>query len=136
MTGIWGTEPYPINDTEYNQKFKASTVIPFRTSLEIQVMECASSIPTTQVRFILNGKLPTSRLEDTFTEFVAGGVLPLENAITGCNADPNGLCAKETVIAGLSERLEEIDFDYACFGDYNATIEHYYGGLSPRPSSA
>lgn len=57
MTGIWGTEPFPINGTEYNQKWRASTVIPFRTSLEIQVLECAPSTPSTQVRFILNGKL-------------------------------------------------------------------------------
>lgn len=62
MTGIWGTEPYPINGSDYSGKFRSSTVIPFRTSLEIQVLECAPSSPSTQVRFILNGESVINKL--------------------------------------------------------------------------
>lgn len=42
-------------------------------------------------------------------------VVPL--SYPGCPDDPNGLCAYDTVLAGLIQRNSEIDYEYACHGN-------------------
>jgi hypothetical protein len=80
----------------------ASNVVPFATNLVVQVLECSASSPTKQIRFIVNG-----------------AVIPIDN-YPGCPIDPNGLCAFDTVVSALQQRLEDIDFDYACCASYSA----------------
>lgn len=79
--------------------FAASRVVPFGTQVQIQILECSPSAPTKQIRVIVND-----------------AVVPL--TYDGCDpAEINGLCAFDTVVAGLQKRLESIDFDYACNGN-------------------
>lgn len=44
-------------------------------------------------------------------------VVPLTGSYPGCAYDKHGRCALDTVINGLTARVAEIDFDYACFGN-------------------
>ena len=90
----------PTSHLSTSHTFVASRIVPFATHLQIQVLECAPSKPTKQIRFIVND-----------------AVVPLKGSFEGCSADPNGLCAYDTVLAGLIKRNEEIDFDYACHGN-------------------
>ncbi|ORY54885.1 histidine phosphatase superfamily [Leucosporidium creatinivorum] len=94
--------------------FSASRVVPFGTQVQIQVLECAPSAPTKQIRVIVND-----------------AVVPL--TYDGCDSTEfNGLCAYDTVVAGLQKRLDSIDFDWACNGNYTLPV---YGeivdGLAP-----
>jgi len=58
-----------------------------------------SSTPT-HIRFALND-----------------AVLPL-TGVGGCPQDPNGLCPLDTYIAGMKQRIAEIDFQFDCFANY------------------
>lgn len=79
--------------------FAASRVVPFGTQVQIQVLECAPSAPTKQIRVIVND-----------------AVIPL--TYEGCDpTEFNGICAFDTVVTGLQKRLDSIDFDYACNGN-------------------
>ncbi|GAA5976153.1 hypothetical protein JCM10908_005400 [Rhodotorula pacifica] len=91
-----------------NHTYVASRVVPFGTIFQAQVLECSSSQPTKQIRMIVND-----------------AVVPL--TYPGCAKDPNGLCAYDTVLAGLIQRNNEIDFDYACNGNYSVPA---YGSIS------
>ncbi|BGP47514.1 hypothetical protein JCM10450v2_003369 [Rhodotorula kratochvilovae] len=107
----------PSSALSTTHTYRASRIVPFATSLQIQVLECARSAPATrQIRFILND-----------------AVLPLQGSYAGCGEDVNGLCAYETVLSALEERRDEIDFDWACNGNYSTPA---YGdivnGLPPR----
>ncbi|RXK36506.1 acid phosphatase [Tremella mesenterica] len=97
LTAVFGETPLDLNKRgEYT--FKSSQVVPWATHLTVQVMECSEYQPTKQVRFMVND-----------------AVIPLN--YDGCPSDPNGLCAFDTVVSALKNRIDEIDFDYACFGN-------------------
>jgi len=38
--------------------------------------------------------------------------------IKGCKPNKDGLCDLDTFIAGMQKRIEEVDFDFDCFGNY------------------
>lgn len=44
-------------------------------------------------------------------------VLPIANSYPGCPQDDNGLCSFDTVLTALRQRVQEIDFEYDCFGN-------------------
>ncbi|GAA5953226.1 hypothetical protein JCM3765_007447 [Sporobolomyces pararoseus] len=87
-----------------NHTYIASQIVPFATSLQIQVLECSQKSPSKQIRFILND-----------------AVIPL--TYEGCESDKNGLCSYDTVLQALIKRINEIDYDYACNGNY--TVPEY-----------
>ncbi|GAA5895207.1 hypothetical protein JCM6882_006615 [Rhodosporidiobolus microsporus] len=97
--------------------YVASRIVPFGTILQIQVLECAPSVPTKQIRFILND-----------------AVLPIHKSYPGCNEDPNGLCAYDTVLKALKNRVAEIDFQHDCLGNY--TLPTYGEVTDGRAASA
>lgn len=65
--------------------------------------------------FARPGPLDLLRDTDNITFLRSDAVVPL--TYPGCKTDPNGLCAYDTVLAGLIQRRDEIDFDHACFGN-------------------
>lgn len=68
------------------------------------------------VKYVFARPCPLDLLRDTdnITLLRSDAVVPL--SYPGCKPDPNGLCAYDTVLAGLVQRRDEIDFDHACFG--------------------
>lgn len=96
LTALTGEAPPPTDRLSNNHTFVASRIVPFATSLQVQVLECASMTPSKQIRFILND-----------------AVLPL--TYEGCDStQPEGLCAFDTVLSALIRRAGEIDFAYDC----------------------
>ncbi|GAA5861604.1 hypothetical protein JCM8547_008088 [Rhodosporidiobolus lusitaniae] len=95
------SETVPTDKLSTDHTYVASRIVPFGTILQMQVLECQPSVPTKQIRFILND-----------------AVLPIHESYEGCNTDFNGLCAVDTVLAALHKRLDSIDFDYDCFGNW------------------
>ena len=45
-------------------------------------------------------------------------VVPVAGSYAGCPEDEQGLCAFDTVVSVLQDRIAEIDFDYDCFANY------------------
>jgi hypothetical protein len=54
-------------------------------------------------------------------------VVPTAN-FAGCPVDEDGLCGFDNVAEVLRERIQEIDFDYDCFGNYTAKPGVDYNG--------
>jgi len=73
---------------------------PFASNMVGQVLSNSSSSNGTHIRWILND-----------------GVVPL-TGINGCAENPNGLCDLPTFIAGMKQRIQEIDFTFDCFANY------------------
>lgn len=46
--------------------------------------------------------------------------------------DEDGLCGFDNVVEVLGERIQEIDFDYDCFGNYTAKPGVDYNGRAPK----
>lgn len=115
LTALFGSGPLPTDKRDDSASFVASKVVPFATHFHIQVMECSDMSPTKQMRFILND-----------------AVLPIDKSYPGCEYNQDGLCPFDTVVAALQKRIEEIDFDYDCFGNYTAQPGQDYNGRAPR----
>jgi hypothetical protein len=86
-------------------------VMPFAVNLVGQVLSCnARSKPgsdfspalgqPTHIRWILND-----------------GVVPL-TGINGCKYNKDGMCKIDGFIRGMKERIEDVDFQFACYGKY------------------
>lgn len=96
LTALTGDAAPPTDHLSTNHTFVASRIVPFATSLQIQILECPSMTQSKQMRFILND-----------------AVLPL--TYEGCDrAQVDGLCAFDTVLSALIKRAGEIDFAYDC----------------------
>lgn len=115
LSALFSSGPLSPTQRDDSRSFIASQVVPFGTHLVIQVLECSSCTPTKQVRFIVND-----------------AVLPLDKSYAGCPYDSNGLCSFDTVLGALRQRVQEIDFDYDCFGNYTAYPGQDYNGRAPR----
>ena len=66
------------------------------------------------------------------TEFLRNdAVVPIDQSHPGCPWSDDGLCPLDTITAALKNRINEIDFDYACFGNYSFSAGINYNGLAP-----
>lgn len=59
-------------------------------------------------------------------------VIPVNGSYPGCEYDADGLCSFDNVVSVLQKRIDEIDYDYDCFGNYTAEAGHDYNGRAPR----
>ncbi|KEI38226.1 uncharacterized protein L969DRAFT_51010 [Mixia osmundae IAM 14324] len=105
-----------------NATFVASRVLPMGTHIVFQVANCSNESTTgkegTFVRAILND-----------------AVIPW--GLTGCPKQKDGFCELSVLIRGLSLRNQQIDFDYACNGNYSIpSYGQIKNGLPPLMSSA
>ncbi|WWC69100.1 uncharacterized protein I206_103036 [Kwoniella pini CBS 10737] len=114
LSAIFSSGPLPINKRTENS-FKASQVVPFATHLTIQVLECSNTSPSKQIRFILND-----------------AVLPIDQSYDGCEYNKDGLCSFDNVVNVLQKRIEEIDWNHDCLGNYTASPGNDYNGRAPR----
>ena len=85
--------------------------MPFAASLVGQVLSCSSASSIHQT-------YNTSLNNPTHIRWSLGdGVLPL-TGIQGCEENEHGLCEIGAFIEGMKMRIKEIDFRFACFGNY------------------
>lgn len=89
-----------------HQTYKTREIAPFASRLVGQVLSCPASDTPTHIRWLLND-----------------GVLPL-TGIQGCGYDSNGLCEFDTFIAGMKQRIEEVDFVFDCFANYSLSLDN------------
>ncbi|ORX38978.1 putative acid phosphatase [Kockovaella imperatae] len=115
LTAVFGTEPLSPTQRSNGSVFSTSRVFPFATHLVFQVLECPNMSPSKQGRWILND-----------------GVIPIDQSHPGCPWNKDGLCPLNTIISALQNRLAEIDFNYACNGNYTYGPGNNYGGLAPK----
>ncbi|THV07666.1 phosphoglycerate mutase-like protein [Dendrothele bispora CBS 962.96] len=100
FTSLAANGPLPTDHIPENQTYIVNQLAPFASNLVGQVLSNDGSSNGTHIRWILND-----------------GVVPL-TGINGCTEDPNGLCDLPTFIAGMQQRIQEIDFDFDCFANF------------------
>jgi hypothetical protein len=104
FTSLAAGGPLPIDHIPQGQTYKVREIAPFASTLVGQVLSCPASDTPTHIRWLLND-----------------GVLP-QTGIQGCTFDANGLCPIDTFIAGMKQRISEIDFNFDCFGNYTFSL--------------
>ncbi|KAJ3569059.1 hypothetical protein NP233_g5303 [Leucocoprinus birnbaumii] len=100
FTNFIRTGPLPTDHIPKNLSYKTWTVNPFGVNLVGQVLSCPASGKPTHIRWIIND-----------------GVLPLDG-IKGCKHNKDGMCEISTFIDGMKQRIAEVDYDFACHGNY------------------
>ncbi|EPQ60549.1 phosphoglycerate mutase-like protein [Gloeophyllum trabeum ATCC 11539] len=100
FTSLAAGGPLPVDHIPANRSWITTQVSPFASNLVGQVLSCPASNVSTHIRWILND-----------------AVMPL-TGLKGCQEDPNGLCELSAFIAGMQERMAEIDYDFDCFANY------------------
>ncbi|KAK2606706.1 hypothetical protein N8I77_005437 [Diaporthe amygdali] len=115
LSALFQGEPLSPTGNRGQNVFVASKVVPFATHFTVQVLECPAYQPTKQIRFIVND-----------------AVVPVNGTYPGCEYDADGLCSFDNVVSVLQKRIDEIDYDYDCFGNYTAEPGHDYNGRAPR----
>ncbi|KAI0169322.1 phosphoglycerate mutase-like protein [Hypoxylon sp. FL1284] len=114
LTALFNGPPLNGTANQHDNSFVASKIVPFATHFTAQVLECPAYQPTKQMRFLVND-----------------AVVPVADSYDGCPADEHGLCAYDTVVATLEDRIGEIDFDYDCFANFTAEAGVDYNGRAP-----
>lgn len=85
--------------------------MPFAANLVGQVLSCPSAFSTHQTP-------DTSLSNPTHIRWIVNNsVLPL-TGIQGCETNQYGLCKIGAFIEGMKTRIKEIDFMFACYGNY------------------
>ncbi|KAF8167786.1 histidine phosphatase superfamily [Crassisporium funariophilum] len=115
MTSMAANGPLPTDHIPKDQTYFVNQIAPFAANLVGQVLSCPSSETPTHIRWILND-----------------AVVPL-TGIKSCKANSDGLCDLPTFIAGMKQRIEEVDFEFGCFGNYSVPVpDNIVDGQLPR----
>ncbi|KAF9015491.1 histidine phosphatase superfamily [Cyathus striatus] len=104
FTSLAANGPLPVDHIPKHQTYFVNQIAPFATNLVGQVLSCPASKTPTHIRWILND-----------------AVLPL-TGIKGCKSNKDGLCELQTFIKAMQQRIEEVDFDFDCFGNYTIPV--------------
>ncbi|KAF7292511.1 Acid phosphatase [Mycena kentingensis (nom. inval.)] len=129
FTSMAKTGPLPATHIPKNRSYVVNQISPFASNLVGQVLSCpaasdssAGSTPTptpTHIRWLLND-----------------AVVPLDG-IFGCGTSSSGLCPLDAFIAGIKQRIEEVDFELGCFGNYSIPEPGLLvGGMIGGPSAS
>lgn len=112
-------DPLPWTHIPPNRKFRSSQLTPFASNMQIQLLSCATH-DSPQLRLILND-----------------GVVALDQ-LPNCPKNKDGLCAVDDFVAAQRANLAQVDYDWACRGEWdvppgpewNTTV----GMPPPKPS--
>ncbi|KIK63761.1 hypothetical protein GYMLUDRAFT_40825 [Collybiopsis luxurians FD-317 M1] len=105
FTNLAAGGPLPLTHIPKDRTYIVQELAPFGSRLVGQVLDCEKSGAPSHIRWILND-----------------AVLP-QTGIGKCKYDSNGLCELDTFIAGMKQRIEEVDFQFDCFANYTFTLE-------------
>ncbi|KZT07051.1 phosphoglycerate mutase-like protein [Laetiporus sulphureus 93-53] len=105
FTTMTANGPLPIDYIPADQTYHTQLIAPFASNLVGQVMSCPVSSGSSQkekyIRWLLND-----------------GAVPL-TGIAHCETpNKDGLCLLENFIEGMQQRIEEVDYQFDCFGSY------------------
>ncbi|KAK7037570.1 hypothetical protein VNI00_011062 [Paramarasmius palmivorus] len=103
LTSFAEDGPLPYNHIPKKRKFKVSQLAPFATNVQFQLLSCTSR-EGPQIRVIIND-----------------GVAPL-TGIEGCPQDEDGMCPVDTFVKAQKKLLENVDWDWACYGDWEDKV--------------
>ncbi|KAJ7749808.1 phosphoglycerate mutase-like protein [Mycena maculata] len=102
FTSMTTTGPLPATHIPTDRSYKVNQISPFAANLVGQVLSCpaqATSTAPTHIRWLLND-----------------ATVPL-TGIDGCPFSEDGLCPFDTFVSGMQKRIQEIDFEFGCFGN-------------------
>ncbi|KDR85316.1 hypothetical protein GALMADRAFT_218408 [Galerina marginata CBS 339.88] len=115
FTSLAANGPLPTDHIPKDQTYFVNQIAPFGSNLVGQVLSCPATSKPTHIRWILND-----------------GVLPL-TGIKGCKSNSDGLCDLDAFIAGMKQRIEEVDFNFDCFGNYTVPVpDNIVNGQFPK----
>ncbi|KAF9070401.1 phosphoglycerate mutase-like protein [Rhodocollybia butyracea] len=104
FTSLAAGGPLPLDHIPKDHTYIVNQISPFASRMVGQVLSCPASDKPTHIRWVLND-----------------AVLP-QTGIAGCKYDKDGLCPLDTFIAGMKQRIQEVDFDFDCFANYTFTL--------------
>lgn len=81
-----------------------------------QVMTCGNNTGPSHIRFLIND-----------------AAMPL-TGIVGCPDDKDGLCPFSTFVAGMNQRIAEVDWDNDCTANYTIPSDTIIDGQLPKNS--
>ncbi|KAF7292227.1 Acid phosphatase [Mycena indigotica] len=122
FTSMARTGPLPSTHIPKDRSYIVNQISPFGANLVGQVLSCPSpaspaSSPT-HIRWLLND-----------------AVVPL-TGIAGCAASTSGLCPLKAFVAGMKQRIREIDFAEGCFGNFTVpNPDLLVGGMIGGPAA-
>ncbi|KAJ7314247.1 acid phosphatase [Mycena albidolilacea] len=112
FTTLVATGPLPATHIPPNRSYMVNQIAPFAANLVGQVLTCPSSSKSTSI---------TSTAPTHIRWLLNDAVVPL-TGIAGCANSKDGLCAFDTFVKGMQQRIAEVDFEFGCFGNYTVPI--------------
>ncbi|KAH9926852.1 phosphoglycerate mutase-like protein [Amylocystis lapponica] len=105
FTTMAANGPLPFTHIPQDQTYRVQNIAPFSSNLVAQVLSCPVSAQNAtkapSIRFLLND-----------------GAVPL-TGIAHCETpDKDGMCLLSDFLAGMQQRIAEINFAYDCYADY------------------
>ncbi|KIK07420.1 hypothetical protein K443DRAFT_2294 [Laccaria amethystina LaAM-08-1] len=104
FTSLAANGPLPTDHIPSGQTYFVNQIAPFASNIVGQVLSCPANGKPSHIHWVLND-----------------AVLPL-TGVNGCKPNENGLCELSTFIAGMKQRIQEVDFAFDCFGNYTIPI--------------
>ncbi|EED80594.1 predicted protein [Postia placenta Mad-698-R] len=102
FTTMAASGPLPVDHMPLDYQ-----IAPFAAHMEGQVMTCPTSNSTSASR-------------DKYIRFVLNdGVVPLTGIAHCATPNKDGLCLFDNFVAGMKQRIEEVNFQYDCFANYS-----------------
>ncbi|KAJ6537936.1 phosphoglycerate mutase-like protein [Mycena capillaripes] len=110
FTSLAATGPLPGTHIPKDRSYIVNQISPFGSNMVGQVLSCPSS--SSKSKLAVNDTAPTH-----IRWLLNDAVVPL-TGIAGCGHSADGLCAFDTFVEGMQQRIAEVDFEFGCFGNY------------------
>ncbi|KAI0928198.1 hypothetical protein AcW2_004285 [Taiwanofungus camphoratus] len=117
LTTLASTGPLPADHIPPHRSFKASHLAPFATNIQFQLLSCSPN-PEPQIRVIIND-----------------GVVPL-TGIRGCPEQEDGMCPLSTFVEAQKAIIQETDWNYGCYGDWEVPAGPAWNTTTGSPPSS
>ncbi|KAK7060051.1 acid phosphatase [Favolaschia claudopus] len=136
FTSLARTGPLPGTHIPKNRSYIVNQISPFASNMVGQVLSCpslstssassvssaiasaSSTAPSALPSISIPGDGSTPASPATHIRWILNdAVVPL-TGISGCTSNPDGLCAFDTFVKGMQQRIGEVDFAFGCFGNY------------------
>jgi hypothetical protein len=120
LTAFGFTQFAPVLPTDHipaNHSLIVSHLTPFGARLDMEIIQTPSPLSGDRS----NGCLYTEGSATKYIHFILNQrTLPLGVSFPACGDRDDGWCELETFLDVQKDSLEKADYDYACFGDYEA----------------